>query len=304
MSLDLPSTSSTPPQDDRWATIIEPVTNSTLLDTLIAQLTTLTTLSALLPVPSAPALSFISTYAQPILDAKLEAYTIDTNRTTEAITARDDYICAFSDLQFRNHLIEIPTYYNTITQAYTSPSINRNTNPQALVKSAESHITFHHSVLSHPDAHQPSSLTASWEALSGASDALARASKLPDVETLAAIHVMRGDVEMLRWRMGRAAVPYEASQKYASALLKNAEVFYRGGRKLAGAVGAGGDNGMAGVEMEGAVKEAVVRGLRGEGGILEILKGVGEGAGKVLREMLEEGLVGRSELEGFGVHGI
>jgi len=37
---------------------------------------------------------------------------------------------------------------------------------------------------------------------------------------------------------------------------------------------------MAGVEMEGAVKEAVVRGLRGEGGILEILKGFGEGAGK------------------------
>ena len=59
------ATSSEPPQDDRWASIVEPVTNDTLLDTLIAQLETLTLLCNALPTFSQPTpLTFIDEYSR------------------------------------------------------------------------------------------------------------------------------------------------------------------------------------------------------------------------------------------------
>ena len=53
---------------------------------------------------------------------------------------------------------------------------------------------------------------------------------------------------------------WDISQKSADVLLKNAEVFYRGGKNVASAAGE------EGVEREGRVKEAVVKGIRGDGG--------------------------------------
>jgi hypothetical protein len=106
---------------DSRATIVEPVTNSSLLDTLVAQLRTLSLLCSVLPVPSGkcptpvsynhpnyfpgPALNFIQTYATSILSEKLAAYCTDTGRDIEAIIARDDYLSSLSDLQFRNGLL-------------------------------------------------------------------------------------------------------------------------------------------------------------------------------------------------------
>lgn len=56
------------PQDDRWATIVEPITNSTLLDTLLAQVETLTLLCNLTPASSEPTLlTFISEYSSKLL---------------------------------------------------------------------------------------------------------------------------------------------------------------------------------------------------------------------------------------------
>jgi hypothetical protein len=60
----------TPPQDDRWATIVEPVTNDTILDTLLIQLETLTTLVKALPQGHTEALGFASDYAASIFDSK------------------------------------------------------------------------------------------------------------------------------------------------------------------------------------------------------------------------------------------
>jgi hypothetical protein len=62
------SLASDEPQDDRWATIVEPITNSTLLDTLLAQVETLTLLCNLIPASSEPTLlTFISEYSSKLL---------------------------------------------------------------------------------------------------------------------------------------------------------------------------------------------------------------------------------------------
>lgn len=55
-------------QDERWATILEPITNSTLLDTLLAQVETLTLLCNLIPTSSEPTpLTFITEYSSSLL---------------------------------------------------------------------------------------------------------------------------------------------------------------------------------------------------------------------------------------------
>jgi hypothetical protein len=62
------SLTSEEPQDDRWATILEPVTKNTLLDTLLAQVETLTLLCNLIPASSEPnLLSFIAEYSSNLL---------------------------------------------------------------------------------------------------------------------------------------------------------------------------------------------------------------------------------------------
>jgi hypothetical protein len=62
------SLSSDEPQDDRWATIIEPITNETLLDTILAQVETLTLLCNLIPASSEPTLlTFITEHSSNLL---------------------------------------------------------------------------------------------------------------------------------------------------------------------------------------------------------------------------------------------
>jgi hypothetical protein len=181
---------------------------------------------------------------------------------------------------------------NTIKKLYNFPTVQ--SNPEALVKAAEARITFHLNVLAYSDTMNPS-----WDALSTALSNLTTASKLPDVENLAAVHVLRGDVEMLRYQMGQRG--FDTAKKSEVVLLKNAEVFYRGGKNVARAAGE------KGVEREGAVKEGFVKGLRGDGAAMKeefrgILAGAqGEGMEKVISEAVEDGVVSREQLERLGI---
>jgi hypothetical protein len=62
------SLTSDEPQDERWATIVEPITNNTLLDTILAQIETLTLLCNLIPASSEPTLlTFITEYSSNLL---------------------------------------------------------------------------------------------------------------------------------------------------------------------------------------------------------------------------------------------
>jgi hypothetical protein len=136
----------------------------------------------------------------------------------------------------------------------------------------------------------------SWSSLSTALSNLTLASQLPDVSNLAAVHVLRGDVEMLRYQMGVQG--WDISQKSADVLLKNAEVFYRGGKNVASAAGE------EGVEREGRVKEAVVKGVRRDGvGMWGLLGGV-EGLERIVGEAVEDGVVTAGQLQGLGITGL
>ena len=102
---------------------------------------------------------------------------------------------------------------------------------------------------------------------------------------------------MLRYQMGQRG--FAAAKKSAEVLLKNAEVFYRGGKNVARAAGE------QGVEGEGAVKEGLVKGLRGDGvGMQGVFAGMlagsqGDVVEKMISEAVEDGVVTREQLQGL-----
>lgn len=156
--------------------------------------------------------------------------------------------------------------------------------------SAESYITFNTSTRNSPES--ASALSARWKALSTSQTNLTTASKIPNVDKLPKIYLLRGDVDLSRYQLGNEG--FEAAAKSGKVLVGNAEKFYRGAKGL----GAGDEA----IVREAAVKEGVARALGGNIENLKVLmKEVGmEIIGGLLGECWEEGLVTEAEVRGWG----
>lgn len=298
---DASSTSSEPPQDDRWATILEPVTNDTLLDTLLAQLETLTTLCGLINADAGRGLAWVEEYASSLLTTKLPAYLSGTNREAEAGLTVANFTAAAADANFRAQRIDVGTYSQALESAYSSLALQHN--PEGLVNKAEALITYNTSLrlsLSHSDspeasAHSKDILPSRWQALSAAVESLTTASKQPSASNIPKIHLARGDAELLRFQLGQPPTPYDVAAKNGGTLVKNAEKFYRGARALAATEGAKSE------EEEASVKEALAAAMGGDvGGIKQAIK-VLSSTKAVLEDAIDEGLVTVDQLVAMGV---
>jgi hypothetical protein len=84
---------------EHWATVITPVSKSSILDTILAQLETIATLYSLLRndklIPS------IMEYAQPLVMEKVPFYVTETGQDLEAAIAVAGYASAEADAKFR-----------------------------------------------------------------------------------------------------------------------------------------------------------------------------------------------------------
>jgi hypothetical protein len=145
---------------EQWATVIEPVTATTLLDTAVAQLNSLSTLASVVAPTGSSALATITELATPLISQKLPYYislipeVTSTNEPTpstaflsissstssfhankeaqtEAANPRIEanmdaqlavakFTAAMADAEFRSNLIDIPTYHDKIVTAYES----------------------------------------------------------------------------------------------------------------------------------------------------------------------------------------
>lgn len=211
---------------------------------------------------------------------------------------RANFIVALADANFRAQRIDIPTYSRALDETF-SP-LNLTTNPEGLVNRAEVLIAYNSSLRSFPELSSNEVLASRWKALSTALECLTAASKLPDAEEVAKIHLVRGDVELLRCSLSKEG--YEPAVKSAGVLVKNAEKFYRGAASLARSTG------LVKEFEEASVKEVVAAGLKGEmEGIQSVWKNK-EDREKVrvvledmLEDMVEDGLVGVEELAAMGI---
>lgn len=276
--------------DERWATIIEPVTNSTLIDTVIAQLETLTAFCSLLGSYGQFEFQWVKEYYDGNLRDKIMVYTGASERKRETLLARARFTSALTDVAFRLALIDITTYERELNTFFSFFDVADN--PQALCDKADAEITLSSSIgIQLPLLLQSQDLASlngmRWKYLSLALDDLTTAAKLPDVQNVARVHLRRGDCEMLRYQLGQAPTHYDRAFKSASVLIMNAGTYYRGA--------AGFSKGSIEDEREAIIKEAIIRSLSGDMDKLEPIRRGSEevksALAEVVAEMKEEGLL-------------
>ncbi|KAK2794779.1 hypothetical protein FQN52_007549 [Onygenales sp. PD_12] len=286
-----------PVQSEQWASVIEPVTKDTLVDTAVAQLETLATLCGLLTLDSGSTLAWIEEYSADLLKEKIGAYVEGTQRHNEVALARAKFISTLAEVSFRSGRLDFETYKNELGNAF-GDGLDLSDNPGGLCSRAEALVAFNSALA---DGELPSDqegfkklLAARWQALSSALDSLTAATKLPDAENLPKIHIARGDAEMYRWRLGGAPWNHAIARDNAATLLKNANTYYRGAAALARRDGAGEQ------EQEGTVKEAVAFALAGD---MQRMEGLVSSSKKeltqVAEDMVEDGLVSAEDMDGL-----
>ncbi|KAL9122544.1 MAG: hypothetical protein Q9187_000901 [Circinaria calcarea] len=276
---------------EQWASIVEPITKSNLLDTVIAQIHTLTDMCGLMANENNNGgLPWIEERSRDILQNKLAEYATASGRTTEASMARANFICAYVDASFRVGGIDLSTYEQEVDNAFSMSDLvnsarglcDRADALLALCSSVRATVAY--AELQEVDANRLNIIQ--WKALSRALSDLKAASTLPDAQNLSLIHMRRGDCELLRYRLGEVPISYEPARSNAAMLLRNAEVYYRG------AAGAALADRSQSAEFEARLKGSAVSMLGANSEELSaMVNNDNEEALLVMEEMRDEGLI-------------
>jgi hypothetical protein len=291
-----PETSDSQQQEqEQWASVIEPITKSTLVDTAIAQLETLATLCALLTSEHGHVIVWVEEYSSDLLKERIASYIEGTGRQHELLLARAKFISAMTEVSYRCGRIDLETYKRELSDAYEN-DLDLSNDPDGLCSRAEALIAFNSAISDAALLHQPDTVAQStalrWQSLSSALDSLSAASKLPQAENLPKIHIARGDVEISRWQLGRRPWNYSASSGNAKTLLKNAETYYRGAAALAQRDRATSE------QKDASIKEAIALAFAGDKSkMAQLMTDVKDSVVGVAEEMIEEGLVTAADME-------
>ena len=278
-----------------WASVLEPVTQDTLLDTIIAQLDTLAAICNL----GSPhtGLDWVEDYYRLTMKDKISFYVNGSSRSHEDTLAHANFTCALSDAAFRSGRIDLPTYENELSAAFTSEDLYLSNDPQSLCDKADAELTFNASVQAALQQAQSTEMaqisSICWRHITRALDSLTAASKLPDAQNLPRIHLRRGDCELLRLHLSGEPLKYDLAVKSAPTLLKNAEVYFRGAANLAKRV-----VGTEEDQNEAEVKQSIVAGLGGDREKLSMfVKTRSHLVESVVKEMKEDGLLGEERMQ-------
>ncbi len=169
-------------EDDRWATIVEPITNDALLDTVLAQLETLSTLCEYSVDNEGKGLAWIEEYASGLIREKLPAYIKETDREEEAALTKANFLTALADANFRSQNMDAATYENVVNEGYRSLDLAHD--PEGLCDKAEAWMDFSNA-LGLPSNQDTAMGATRWKALTTALESLTATSKLPTAENLA-----------------------------------------------------------------------------------------------------------------------
>ena len=283
--------------EEAWASIEEPVTRNSLIDTVIAQLETLTTICSLVISQGGDNLDWVEEYYSNMLKDKITLLVHDTERVQEASLANAKFIAAFSDASFRHGQLDILEYERELTAAFTiNPDLSNH--HEGLCDRADAEITFSTSIQASAQSKMQLSGSDSarlkemrWKHITKALDDLRAASKTPHAEKLPRIHLRRGDCELLRYRLGQGPNPHSTAAKSASTLVKNAEVYYRGAAALAR------NARVQEEEREALVKEAILASLSGcKRKLHDLLKTNEKAVLEIIEDMREENLLSDEDI--------
>lgn len=289
-------------EDERWASVLEPVTTDALVDTAIAQLQTLTSACGLLTSDPGGGLTCLEEYSDNLLRGNIATYVEGTNRQHEIDLAKANFTCALADANYRTGRIDLETYERELISTF-GEDLDLSPDPQGLCDRADALITFTLTALEivslkAAQSREELSLLSNllWKQLTSASTSLTSASKLPSATNLAQINIARGDVELRRLRLGESPLEHAAAKRSAAILLKNAQTYYRGAAALAR------NDGFEDEEREATVKLAVSGTIAGDEGDQSGLDARDRKAILVVvEEMVEDGIVGSEWLQKLGI---
>jgi hypothetical protein len=269
------------PGSEKWATIEEPVTKATLLDTCLAAIQSLTVMVPLLHSDQ----SALQSVEQARVDLMTQAETyLDPSDVTASIEfhrTRAKSGVALVQASFEMGMTAGREYAAQIDTLFDFPG--RDGSAEALSDSAEARIAFHGAcmpqILQLPadSVELGEVLHLCWQQLSTALGHLTTATKAPSVSTPWVLYARKADIELLRVRL--AEFNFTAAKSHEDTLLKNAEVFYRGAKNLA-IVAEEKD-----IAEDLAARENVLKSLRGGGAMDAALQ-------ETVVEMQGEGLLG------------
>lgn len=224
--------------EDQWFSIVEPVTKDTLIDTILAELGTLTTLCSILPsattsVPT-PSLVWIEEFSSKLIKTKLPYFLQDAEveRVQEVALARANFSATLLEAGFRLESIDANTYKRERDEAFQVPELGLGQHFAALMANANSLLAFNAALADAELSDAYASLR--WNALSAAIANMTTASKVsgPVPDDIAETHFVRGNCSLLQHRLAQPPISYHLAVGNAAQLLKNADVFYRNAGKL------------------------------------------------------------------------
>ena len=290
-----PSSTASDSCEEVWASVEEPITKEALLDTIIAQLDTLTAICTL--GPSHTGLAWVEEHYRTTLKDRIVSYVNGSNRHHEASLAQAKLACTLSDEAFRGGRLDLPTYERELNAAFNSQDLNLSNDPRSLCDKADAELAFIASVqiaLQQAQSNELGQISSTcWRHITKALDSLTAASKLPDALNLPRIHLRRGDCELLRLHLGDAPLKYDLAVKSAPTLLKNAEVYFRGAANLAKK-----DVDAEEEQNEAEIKQSLVIGLAGDTEKLSLLvKTKRDLVESIVMEMRDDGLLGEESLQ-------
>ncbi|KAF2192768.1 hypothetical protein K469DRAFT_554562 [Zopfia rhizophila CBS 207.26] len=332
-------TSSEPPGE--WATVVEPVTPETILETCTAQLGALTTLIGLYDPSDSTKLDPAVERGLGIVKSEIPLYInflqaspvpniiqepapgptlfISSSSTAEEAKAspKDDALLTAANFQvsvaevgYRGNRVNTTTYISEIEQVF-APLIRAsetNTTDLSTINArsayADALIDFASAIADNPKYTStsptfPADLESQWNALTLAQTILTQLSTHTTIlspSRLADIFLARGDTELFRFRISLFENSKPAWTKSKTVLVSNAGVFYRGARSYSERTGAVEVQKTA--DAKAIVAEILKEAAGGVGQRKEHWMGRRQDVVRVLEQLVEEGIVGRENVEG------
>jgi tetratricopeptide (TPR) repeat protein len=226
--------------EEQWFSVVEPVTKATLVDTILAELGTLTTLCSILnstavSVPSST-LAWVEESSRKLINTKLPVLLDESEPELlqEVALVRANFVSNFLEAGYRAGSIDLQTYKKERDDVFKSPDLDLEKSYACLTGNANSLIAFASSAIEVDPTTLSTHASQIWNALSAAITNLAAATKVSDSvpDEIAETHFIRGNCSLLQYRLGQPPASYQTAVNNASQLLKNANVFYRNAEKL------------------------------------------------------------------------
>lgn len=308
--------------EEKWVSIVEGVSEETILDTIIELIGTMTNICALICNQDMDEVKIIDEnyninlerideYFKKTVHAKIHKYIKpdNTSREDEIMLAVANYTCAYAEASFRTGRTSILNYDKEVKLAFSPERLSSIStgsrflnSPEALCDKANAKISFALSIQSRlPMLLAAGSLCSldllnnlRWTHLTTALEAATEASKQDKHEPgiLPRIHLLRGDCEVLRYRLREAPCNYVLALNSMEKLLKNADKYYRGAAAFAQ------NENAAEEHNEATVKSAVVWALLGYGDRLDKLAAKNlDMLRDEVEEMGDEELLSKEDLE-------